>query len=205
MPKKMSYSDQKKIGENSVSENSLTSKNLKKNTSVQNSAEEFIAFIGQSVAWLTLAMAFLTVLVVILRSTFNIGAIALQETIVYFHAAVFLLGSAFTLLTDGHVRVDVFYRRFRPKNKAKVDLFGTLFLLLPTAIFILFYCWQYVMNSWAILEKSQESSGLPLVFILKSLMLGLPILLFIQGCSHVITLIGKIRSPHPSQQRTKQH
>ena len=90
--------------------------------------------IGEWVSYFTFLMAAVTFTVVVLRYGFNLGWIDMQESVVYLHAAVFLLGSAYTLQHDGHVRVDVFYRGFSRKRKALVNLIGTLFLLLPVMV-----------------------------------------------------------------------
>lgn len=139
--------------------------------------------VGQLVAWLVLAMVFITFLVVVLRYGFNFGRISLQESITYLHAFVFMLAGAFTLKHNEHVRVDIFYQDMSQRNKAKVDLFGTLFLLLPFAAFILWVSFDYVSNSWKLLESSREAGGLPFVYILKTLIPLMAVLLCLQGIS----------------------
>lgn len=142
--------------------------------------------IGEWVSYFTFLMAVITFVVVILRYGFNLGWIAMQESVVYLHAAVFLLGSAYTLQHDGHVRVDVFYRRFSEKRKALVNLVGTLFLLLPVMLFITLVSWHYVLESWQTLEGSMESGGLPFLYVLKSFILLFSITMLLQGISEVI-------------------
>ncbi|AEP28903.1 TRAP transporter small permease subunit [Brumicola nitratireducens] len=142
--------------------------------------------IGEWVSYFTFLMAAITFVVVILRYGFNLGWIAMQESIVYLHAAVFLLGSAYTLQHDGHVRVDVFYRRFSDKHKALVNLVGTLFFLLPVMLFITLVSWHYVLESWQTLEGSMESGGLPFLYVLKSFILLFSITMLLQGISEVI-------------------
>ena len=88
-------------------------------------------FLCKIVSWFTLTMVLLTFLIVVLRYGFNLGWIAMQESVMYLHAMVFLLGAAHTLRVNEHVRVDIFYRRFSPKKQAKVDIFGSLLLLMP--------------------------------------------------------------------------
>ncbi len=139
--------------------------------------------VGQFTAWLVLAMVFITFLVVVLRYGFNFGRIALQESTTYLHAFVFMLAGAFTLKHNQHVRVDIFYQDMSAHNKAKVDLFGTLFLLLPFAGFILLVSFDYVLNSWKLLEGSREAGGLPFVYILKTLIPAMAVLLFLQAIS----------------------
>ncbi len=152
-----------------------------------------IEAIGQAVAWLTLLMVLITFLVVVLRYGFDLGWIALQESVTYLHALNFMLGAAFTLKHDGHVRVDIFYQKFGPRGRAWVDLLGTLLLLLPVCLFILLMSWDYVAESWAVLESSGEAGGLPLVFLLKSILIMMPVLLLIQGLILISESIATLR------------
>ena len=126
--------------------------------------------IGRAIAWLTLAMVLLTFTIVGLRYLFDTGWIWLQESVNWMHAAVFMLAAAYTLARDEHVRVDIFYRDFSPRQKAIVDAVGVIFLLLPFSIFLIWSSWDYVAASWAIRESSREAGGLvfPLVPLLKS-------------------------------------
>ncbi len=139
--------------------------------------------IGQFTAWLVLAMVGITFLVVVMRYGFDFGRIALQESITYLHAFVFMIAGAYTLKHNEHVRVDIFYQDMSLQNKAKIDFFGSVFLLLPFAGFIAWISFDYVMDSWGLLEKSREAGGLPLVYILKTLMPAMAILLFLQALS----------------------
>jgi TRAP-type mannitol/chloroaromatic compound transport system permease small subunit len=117
---------------------------------------------------------------------FNLGWIAMQESVMYLHAMVFLLGSAHALKSNEHVRVDIFYRGFSAQRKAWVDILGSLFLLLPVNIFILIVSWGYVASSWSMFEGSQEAGGLPLVFILKTLILLFALTMTLQGIAEII-------------------
>ena len=139
----------------------------------------------QLVSWFTLIMVLLTFLIVILRYGFNLGWIAMQESVMYLHTVVFLLGAAHTLRANEHVRVDILYRRFSPKKQAKVDVFGSLFLLLPVNIFIFVISFEYVMRSWRIMEASQEAGGIPGVFLLKSLILVFAFTMVLQGIAEL--------------------
>ncbi len=136
---------------------------------------------GYAIAWLTLLMVVITFMVVILRYLFNLGWISMQESVSYLHAINFMLGAAFTLKQDSHVRVDIFYQKFGPRGRAWVDLLGTLFLLLPVCGFIFWSSLDYVSASWAVGESSGEAGGLAWVYLLKSLLLLMPLLLLIQG------------------------
>jgi len=148
-------------------------------------AEAFIDWSGRTVSWLSLFLVLVTFIVVVLRYIFDSGSIALQETTTYLHATIFLVGMAYTLQQDAHVRVDIFYTRFSKQTKAWIDLFGALFLLLPFMLFISWISWQYIADSWSVLEGSREAGGLPGVFILKSLILVMTFLLSLQALTQV--------------------
>ena len=155
--------------------------------------EALLEIVGRLVSWLTLGMVLVTFTVVVLRYFFNIGWIAMQESITYMHAMVFMLGAAYTLRHEGHVRVDIFYERLSDKGKARVNLAGTLLLLFPFCIFIIWTSWDYVGQSWLFLEGSQEAGGLPAVWLLKSLILLLPSLLLLQGLALLLRSLLTLR------------
>lgn len=138
-------------------------------------------WVGRTVAWLALLMVVVTFLVVVLRYLFDLGWIAMQESVTYMHAMLFMLGIGYALRHEGHVRVDVFYHRMGPRARALVDLGGTLVLLFPVCLFIAWIGWDYVASSWAVREGSREAGGLPGVYLLKTLILAMPVLVMIQG------------------------
>jgi len=141
--------------------------------------------VGRAIAWLVIAMMLVQFAIVVLRYAFGVHSIVMQESVMYMHAAVFLLGAAWTLRHDGHVRVDIFYRKLPPRRRAAIDLAGTLLLLFPVTLFIAFSSFDYIRSSWAILERSPDG-GIPGVFLLKSLILVMVALLLIQGVAQVI-------------------
>lgn len=146
---------------------------------------KLIAGCGKAVAWLTVVMVLLTFTIVVLRYGFNLGWIWLQESLTYLHVMVFSIVAAWTLQQDGHVRVDIFYANMTARNRARVDLLGSLIFLVPFCIFMLIIAWPYVTNSWKLLESSREAGGLPLVFLLKSLILLMPAMLLGQAVINV--------------------
>ncbi len=145
------------------------------------------------VAWLTAAMVFTMFTIVTLRYGFNIGSIALQESVTYMHGLVFMLALAHTLKSNGHVRVDIFYQRWGVKGQAVVNLLGSLFLLLPVCIFIAYISWEYVATSWSYFEGSREAGGLDGVFLLKSLIPFMALLVSLQGLSESLKSINVLR------------
>jgi TRAP-type mannitol/chloroaromatic compound transport system permease small subunit len=144
------------------------------------------AAIGRSVAWLCLFVVVAQFAVVVLRYGFSLGSIWLTESIIYGHAALFMLAAAWTLREGGHVRVDVFYADASPRRKALVDLCGALLLLLPFMLVLGWFALPYVARSWAILETSRETSGIPAVFLLKTLIPLFALLMALQGVSQAI-------------------
>ena len=136
---------------------------------------------GRTVAWLTLAMTLLAFLIVLLRYGFNQGWIWMQESVTYLHAIVFMVAAAWALQSDDHVRVDIFYRERPEPYRLLVDLVGTLLFLIPFCLFLLYIGWDYVAVSWEVRERSAEPGGLPLVWLLKTLVLVLPLLLLMQA------------------------
>nr|WP_242518733.1 TRAP transporter small permease subunit [Halochromatium roseum] len=142
--------------------------------------------VGAVVSWLALAMVLMTFIVVVLRYVFDSGSIALQESVTYMYAMLFMLGAAYTLQQDGHVRVDILYQGFSRRGRAWVDLLGTLFLLVPVAVFLLASSWTYVADSWAVFEGSREAGGIPGVWLLKTLLLVMPVLMLVQGLIWVL-------------------
>ena len=123
---------------------------------------------GRGLAWFAILIVLIQFIVVLMRYVFGIGSIWMQELIVYLHAFLFMLASAYTFSKEGHVRVDIFYREAHPRTKAKVNLFGALLLVIPVCLLIVYVSWTYVANSWAILEGSAETSGIQARFLLKS-------------------------------------
>ena len=138
---------------------------------------------GRITAWLIPAMMLLTCLIVLLRYQFNLGLVALQEIVVYMHSLVFMLGIAYTLKHDAHVRVDLFYSRLNERRRALINLIGTLVFLFPTAIFILLISVDYVAFSFRLGEGSAEPGGLPGRYLLKGIILIMGLGLGLQGVS----------------------
>ena len=139
--------------------------------------------VGRAVRWLALALVATQFVVVVLRYVFGTSFIAMQEAVIYLHAALFMAGAGYTLLYDGHVRVDVFYGEASPRRKAWTDLFGVLLLLLPSCLLILYVSWGFVVQAWSILEGPMFVGGIRAVFLLKSLIPLFAILLLVQGAA----------------------
>jgi TRAP-type mannitol/chloroaromatic compound transport system permease small subunit len=153
------------------------------------------ATIGRAAAWCSLYIVSAEFAVVVMRYLLGMGSIRLQESVPYAHAALFMLAAAWTLQINGHVRVDIFYAQAAPRTKALVDLFGTVVFLFPVVIAIGWLSLPYVARSWAILEGSRESSGLPLVYLLKTLIPLFALLLGLQGIAQAIRAVLVLAEP----------
>ncbi len=140
--------------------------------------------LGETVRWAALAMVLVQFLVVVLRFVFGYGEIALQESILYLHGALFMAAGGYTLLKDGHVRVDIFYRDAPPRHQALVNAAGVYLFLLPSMALVFYAAWPEVGRSWITGESSAEASGLP-VYPLKALILLFATALLLQGWSLV--------------------
>lgn len=141
---------------------------------------------GRLLLWLTLLMMVVVCIVVTLRYAFQIGSIGLQELAIYLHGCVFMLGAAYTLKEDAHVRVDIFYRNFSKRRQAWVNSLGGIIFLLPLCAYIFFTSWGFVAQSWEILEVSPEPGGIPAVFLLKTLIPGLAVNLGLQAVAEIL-------------------
>ena len=126
-----------------------------------------------------IAMIALSFLVVLMKNLLHYNSNALQDGILYLHALVFMLGIVYAYWHDKHVRIDIFYQKFSQLKKNRVNFFGTLLLLFPFFAFILYSSFNYVIDSWKMLETSSNSGGLPFVYIIKSLILIMPVLMIV--------------------------
>jgi len=150
------------------------------------------AVIGRAVAWLALAVVLLQFVLVVARYLFGLGSIWLTETVIYAHAALFMLAAAWTLRAGGHVRVDIFYSEASARTKALIELIGGMLFLLPFMIVLAWLSIPYAARSWAILEHSQETSGLPLVFVLKTLIPIFALLMALQGVAQAVRAVAAL-------------
>ena len=151
--------------------------------------------IGRTVAWLALVVVLLQFALVVARYLFGLGSIWVTEAVIYGHATLFMLAAAWTLRAGGHVRVDVFYAEASPRTRAIIDLLGALLLLLPFATVLIWLSLPYAARSWDILERSQESSGLPLVYLLKTLIPLFALLMALQGVAQAIRALTALARP----------
>jgi TRAP-type mannitol/chloroaromatic compound transport system permease small subunit len=165
---------------------------------IASAIERAIAAIGRAAAWCCLYVVAAEFAVVVMRYALGIGSIKLQESVLYAHAGLFMLAAAWTLQAGGHVRVDIFYAQANPRTQALIDLIGALVFLLPFAIVLVLLSVPYVERSWAIFERSREASGLPLVYLLKTLIPLFALLMGLQGVAQAIRAALALSGP-PAQ------
>lgn len=168
---------------------------MNKVTTIIKILDGFTEQLGRVSAYCAILMVLVTCYVVIGRYGFNTGSIAVQESVIYINAILVFFTVGFTLKHNGHVRVDIIYSGATPRYKAWVNLLGSVFLLLPVAVFILLSCWDYVMTSWAIREDSPEANGLPFVYLLKTSILLMCFILMLQGLTEILRNLTLLMVP----------
>ena len=161
----------------------------------QNLFDRISNITGKATSWLTLAMVIFTAIIVIMRYVFDTGFIWMQESVTWMHAAVFMIGAAYTLLHEEHVRVDIFYRKMSDRGRAVVDLLGVVLFLLPLCGFLAFTAYDFAAAAWSIHETSREPGGLPypMIPLLKSIVIIMPVAVFLQGISMLMRSITILR------------
>ncbi|MEO1201642.1 MAG: TRAP transporter small permease subunit [Pseudomonadota bacterium] len=158
--------------------------------------DRFSELTGRLTAWLTFLMVVVTFVVVLMRYVFDAGQIWLQESVTWMHAVVFMLGAAYTLKHEEHVRVDIFYGRASPVRRAWIDLIGVLLFLWPMCGFIAWSSLGFIETSWSLREASRESGGLPfpMLPLLKTVLVIMPLTLALQGASLALRSFTTIKS-----------
>ena len=152
--------------------------------------------VGRAASWLTLLMVGVTLAIVVMRYVFGTGLIWMQESLTWMHAAVFMLGAAYTLQADEHVRIDIFYRTMSDRYRAWVNFLGVLFFIFPLFGYLMYESFGYVSGSWTIGEISRDAGGLPYpaIPLLKSSLLLMPIALAMQGVALALRSLHTLRA-----------
>lgn len=149
--------------------------------------------VGLVVRWAAILMVLIQFSIVLFRYVFGFSNVAVNESVLYLHATLFMLGAGYTLMTDNHVRVDIFYAKSSPRRKASIDIFGHLVLLIPSMAVLAYWSWPSVVNSWKIYEGAISVGGIPASFLLKSLIPAFCVLLIIQSVSCLLASILRRR------------
>jgi TRAP-type mannitol/chloroaromatic compound transport system permease small subunit len=151
--------------------------------------------VGRFVSWVTALVVVVVFVDVVMRYALNISFVFTQEAEWHLFAFIFLIGAGYTLLKDGHVRVDIIYQRLGPKSQAWINLIGVIIFLLPGCYMVIATSWKFVYNAWAVMEGSPDPGGIPYRYLLKACIPAGFGLIVLQGLSmgikSVYTIIGR--------------
>lgn len=150
-------------------------------------------FLGKAAAWVAWAMLMFQVISVVVRYVFSLGLITFQEAVIYCHSILFLLGAAYVLQLNEHVRVDIFYGAVSPRVRKWIDGISLLFFVLPVSAVIIWVSWEYVARAWATFEGSRQAGGIPAIYLLKSTIIVFAISVGLQA----IAILTRIFSGQP--------
>jgi len=150
-------------------------------------------WVGRGVAWVTLGLVLVVFVDVVMRYLFNKSYVFTQELEWHLFGFIFLIGAGYTLLHDGHVRVDIIYQRLGIKGRAWTNLLGVILFLIPGCLMVISTSWQFATNSFSMLEGSPDPGGIPFRFIIKGCIPVGFTLLLLQGFSLGLHSIMQIR------------
>lgn len=156
-----------------------------------------IRWLGRSVSWLNAVLIGVIIVQVILRYVFGRGMVILEEIQWHLYAVGFMIGMSYTLTTDANIRLDILYSRFSRRTQAKVDIFGTLFLLMPFIVVFFLHSLDFVANSWRVGERSDAPMGLPYRWAIKAVIPVSFTLLFIAATSRIAKAFALLKSTAP--------
>lgn len=140
-------------------------------------------WVGRGVSWVTALVVAVVFIDVVMRYSFKTSFVFTQELEWHLFAFIFLMGAGYTLLKDGHVRVDIIYQQLGPRARAWINLIGVIFFLLPGCYLIFSTSLNFVYNSWSVLEGSPDPGGIPYRFIIKATIPAGFLLIALQGVS----------------------
>lgn len=157
--------------------------------------------IGITIRWLTLIMVLIGAVGAVLRYYsrglgLSMNLTPLVEGQWYAFSVIFLMGAAYGVNKDVHVRVDVMFSRFSDRTRAMIDLVGTVLFLVPFCVLMLYVSWPPVVNSWTVREMSPDPGGLPR-YPIKALIIVSFVLLVLQAVSHIIKQVDIMRGSAP--------
>lgn len=139
--------------------------------------------VGRATSWVTLGLVLIVFVDVVMRYAFKTSFVLTQELEWHVFAFIFLVGAGYTLLSDGHVRVDIVYQRYGPKGRAWTNLLGVVFFLIPGCLLVVATSWHFMLRAFQVGEGSPDPGGIPYRFIVKGFIpLGFSLLL-LQGVS----------------------
>jgi len=157
--------------------------------------------VGRVVSWVTLLLVLVVFVDVVMRYLFKTSFVFTQELEWHLFAFIFLIGAGYTLLHDGHVRVDIIYQRLGVKGRAWINLIGVIFFLIPGCYLVISTSWHFVSNSFSMLEGSPDPGGIPYRFIVKGTMTVGYFLLLLQGLSMGVHALLQILGVETGEER----
>ena len=160
------------------------------------SIEAINRVLGKGAAWCALAMMLFQIASVLFRYVFSFGLITFQEAVIYCHAILFLLGAAYVLQLNQHVRVDILYNAMPARMRKAIDLIGLLFFVLPVACVIGWIGFPYMMRAWATLEGSRQAGGIPAIYLLKTTIVVFATSLAFQALATAARIVFGLPNPH---------
>lgn len=140
-------------------------------------------WVGRAVSWLTTILVVLVCFDVITRYFFSDTAAWIMELEWHLFALIFLFGAGYAFKHDKHVRVDLFYAKFSPKDRALVNIIGTLLFLIPWCLLVIYWSYEYALISYNVGETSPDPGGLPARYVIKFCVSIGMIFLLLQGVS----------------------
>tara|TARA_B100000586_G_scaffold72130_1_gene50595 strand:+ start:1481 stop:2005 length:525 start_codon:yes stop_codon:yes gene_type:complete len=152
--------------------------------------DRFITLIGESAAWLNVSLVTVIIMQVVLRYVFSKGLVRLEELQWHLYAIGIMLGLSYCTTKDSHIRLDLFHHRYSRRTKEIIEIFGTIFLLIPMVTIVLLHSWPFVAESFRINEASDSVVGLPFRWFVKSFLLWGFILLALAGVSRLINSVA---------------
>ncbi len=151
--------------------------------------------IGNGISWMTFLLVLVVCFDVVTRYIFKSSSVGVQELEWHIFAVIFLMGGAYTLKHEKHVRVDIFYSRMNERKQALINLAGTVLFLIPFCLLIIFSSFDFVWNSFSIGESSPDPGGLPFRFILKAVLPLSFFFILLQGISLLFKSILILLNP----------
>jgi len=152
-------------------------------------------FIGRAVSWFVPLLALITVYDVLMRYIFRATSIKFMDAETNLYILNFMLAAGWTLLNDGHVRVDLLYARLGQKKKAWINVFGSFGFCIPFCVLVIWTAWPFVLDSWHVMEGSPDPGGLPGVYLIKT---AIPVTFFLvamqaisQAIKNLFVIMGK--------------
>lgn len=137
--------------------------------------------VGRLAGWLLFGSVFICAFVAIARYGFAFGRIWLQELYVVLFGVGFMLAAGWTYARDAHVRVDIFWRRWSARTRARIELLGVLLFLIPWLLVLLWSSRGFVALAWSVREPSPQAGGLPGLYLVKTVIPLAALLLLLQG------------------------